>query len=194
MTPHEAAVHFFLTGTIPTGIEDVHYSKNRAEAIARLGGYLNYCTKQGADSDVTSLIVSLIGELTNNCFDHNLGYWIDVPGCCASLTFEKGVLTFCVADRGRGIVETLRPVAGAKLSSKEIISMAFEKVITGRAPENRGNGLKYVRRFILSGDNSLKCFSNDVVYQIGTPVSPVIDSLPKPQRFGTLIYFQWRVL
>lgn len=194
MTSHEAAVHFFLTGTIPAGIDQVHYSQNRGQAIARLGHYLDYCTSQGADENASSLIVSLLGELTNNCFDHNLGYWRDVPGCCVSWSIEKSVLTFCIADRGRGIVETLRPVVDEKLSSQETLQTAFEKIITGRAPENRGNGLKYVRRFILAGSNALKCFSNGVNYQINSTISPVPNDLPQSQGFGTLIFFQWRLL
>ncbi len=35
--------------------------------------------------------------------------------------------------------------------NKEALRIAFTEVITGRAPEKRGNGLKYVRRNIENG-------------------------------------------
>lgn len=193
MTSHQATLDFFLNGHIPRGVSQVHVSQSRGQAIGRLSHYLSFCKEQGADDNAASLIVSLIGELTNNCFDHNLGYWLDVPGCCVSWSAANNVLTFFIADRGRGIVETLRPVAGEKLAPEEVLRIAFEKVITGRAPENRGNGLKYVRRMILSGSHALKCFSNGVIYNIGGVESPVLQDLTPASKAGTLICFQWRI-
>lgn len=195
MNSHEAALDYFFKGQIPAHADQVFYSANRAESTARLSNYFNICKKQGLDGNASSLIVSAIGELTNNCFDHNLGYWKDTPGCCVSWSKENNTLTFCIADRGRGIVETLRQVAGKEKTSQEILQTAFEKVITGRAPENRGNGLKYVRQSILLNEqNSLKCFSNDCSYQINNSVLPVPAELPQKQNFGTLIFFQWRIV
>lgn len=196
MNAHDASINYFFTGQLPTGIEQVFYSANRSESTARLAHFFNICKKQGiASENDISLIVSSIGELTNNCFDHNLGYWKDSPGCCVSWSREGGTLTFCIADRGRGIVETLKRVSASGMSSEDILQTAFEKVISGRAPEKRGNGLKYVRRSISSsGLNSLKCFSNDCVYQINSSDLPVPFELPINQSFGTLIFFQWRIL
>ncbi|MBC7742882.1 MAG: ATP-binding protein [Bdellovibrionaceae bacterium] len=195
MTSHEAALNYFYTGQIPSGIENVFYSANRSESVARLSVFYNVCKNQGiaSDNDI-SLIVSSLGELTNNCFDHNLGYWHDTPGCCVSWSKENNVLTFCIADRGRGIVETLKRVTPANQSAQEILQTAFEKVISGRAPEKRGNGLKYVCRQILSNSlNALKCFSNNCSYQVNSTLFPVPLELSKPQDFGTIIFFQWRI-
>jgi len=196
MTSHEACIHFFFTGHIPKGVEQVFYSSNRSESNARMERYFSICEDQGIkNDDEISLIVSSIGELTNNCFDHNLGYWKDTPGCCLSWSKENNRLTFCIADRGRGIVETLRNVAGPEKSNQDILNLAFETVITGRAPENRGNGLKYVCRSIAKYSlNSIKCFSNDVIYEVNKSTDPVIKTLPQLQSFGTLIFFQWRIL
>lgn len=133
-----------------------------------------------------------MGELSNNCFDHNLGYWEDQPGCCISWTFENSRVTFAVADRGRGIVRSLRNVAGSDKTSQQILNMAFEKVISGRAPESRGNGLKFVRKAVESSSkNGLACFANGCIYLTGQIIPPAITDLPRPAELGTLTYVQW---
>lgn len=136
MGSHQAAINYSLTGQIPKGIDHAYYSANQSESVARLSHFFKICREQGIKDDIdTSLIISSLSELTNNCFDHNLGYWIDTPGCCVSWSNENHVLTFCVADRGRGIVETLKPVSSAGQTAQSILQTAFEKVITGRAQE-----------------------------------------------------------
>lgn len=195
MNAHQATMNYFLTGQVPSGIDQVFYSANRSESVSRLGHFLKICKAQGIqDDNEVSLIVSSLGELTNNCFDHNLGYWVDTPGCCVSWSKENEFITFCVADRGRGIIETLKPVSPVGLSSQEILQTAFEKVISGRAPEKRGNGLKYVCRSILSNKlNALKCFTNNCTYQVNSSIFPVPSELSTKQDFGTLVFFQWRI-
>ena len=85
-----------------------------------------------------ALILTVIGEVGNNCYDHNLGHWNDLPGLC--FYQEKGfALLF---DCGRGIEASLSS-AGFKFDSeKSYLMAALTQRITGRAPERRGNGLK----------------------------------------------------
>lgn len=193
-TSFTALSEFFLEGVLHQGIGSLFYSSNRSEASLRLPRFLSETRKLGFSLDKASLIVASIGELSNNCFDHNLGYWKDTPGCCLAWGFENDLLTIGIADRGRGIVASLSPVVSPKIPAQEVIEMSFEKVITGRAPEVRGNGLKFVRKAIeASPQNSLIAFSNDVTYTIGTVRPPAFLKLPRSQSFGTLLFTQWRL-
>ena len=53
-----------------------------------------------------------------------------------------------LADRGVGILETLSRVKRDLTTHQDALKVAFTEIITGREPEHRGNGLKYVRRVI----------------------------------------------
>lgn len=191
MAPHEALVNYFLTGSIPHS-EQILYSANRGESSARLATFLKFALNSGLSHNDAALVVSSIGELTNNSFDHNLGFWKDTPGCCVSWSQETRSLTFGIADRGRGIVKSLQEVLGPDKDPQVILQTAFETIISGRAPEQRGNGLKFVRKAILaSSRNSLKCFSNNCTYQINSTNAPIPLSLHNSFDIGTLIFFQW---
>lgn len=91
-----------------------------------------------------SLIVATVGEIGNNSFDHNLGNWPDVPGIFFGYDITKGEIV--LADRGQGIFKTLKRVKPSLQNDEEALHTAFTEIITGRAPEERGNGLKFVRK------------------------------------------------
>lgn len=93
-----------------------------------------------------SLVTSMVGEIGNNSFDHNLGAWPDVRGIFFAYDLNKRQVV--LADRGQGILTTLKRVRPDLSSNKEALRVAFTEKISGRAPENRGNGLKYVRLVI----------------------------------------------
>lgn len=100
-----------------------------------------------------SLVTAVAGEIGNNSFDHNLGNWPDVPGIffAYSLRTRKVVL----ADRGLGILATLKRVKPELNSVDEALKVAFTETISGRFPETRGNGLKFVRSIIVSNPFTL---------------------------------------
>ena len=93
-----------------------------------------------------SLIVSVIAEIGDNAFAHNLGSWPDVPGIY--FAFDANRRQVAVADRGVGILTTLRRVRPALPNDHEALTVAFTELISARAPEKRGNGLKYVRQVV----------------------------------------------
>ncbi len=110
-----------------------------------------------------SLLTSVAGEIGNNSFDHNIGKWPDMPGVFFGYNIVKG--TIVLADRGIGILETLRRVKPSLTNHLDALKTAFTEVLSGRAPEARGNGLKYVRAvikkshfrlFFQSGDAELR--------------------------------------
>lgn len=126
---------------------------------ARLG-HLKHLAKQGLPSQDLPLIISMIGEIGNNSFDHNLGQWRDVPGCWFESQITGGRLWICISDRGQGIYQSLIGVDSTIKNDQDALQTAFEKHISGRAPEKRGNDLKYVKNVILEKENrGLACCS-----------------------------------
>ncbi|MFA5020931.1 MAG: helix-turn-helix domain-containing protein [Patescibacteria group bacterium] len=93
-----------------------------------------------------SLISAMVGEMGNNSFDHNLGQWQDIRGIFFAYDPQKR--TIVLADRGQGILKTLRRVRPQIRDDQEALKIAFTEVLSGRAPESRGNGLKFVRKII----------------------------------------------
>jgi len=96
--------------------------------------------------ELSPLLVSIAGEIGNNSFDHNLGQWPDIPGIFFGYDLEKKEII--LADRGVGILKTISKVKPSAKTDREALKIAFTEVISGRKPEARGNGLKYVRKII----------------------------------------------
>ncbi|MBI4811859.1 hypothetical protein HY798_00180 [Candidatus Falkowbacteria bacterium] len=94
------------------------------------------------------IITAIAGEIGNNSFDHNLGAWPDVMGIFFAHQLNDDNITLVLADRGRGVLNTLKKVKPTLSSHKEALMTAFSERISGRAPEARGNGLKFVRENI----------------------------------------------
>ncbi len=92
------------------------------------------------------LIVAVAGEIGNNSFDHNLGNWPDIPGIFFAYSIHKKSIV--LADRGLGVLATLKRVRPELNTDKEALRVAFTEILSGRAPESRGNGLKFVRKII----------------------------------------------
>ena len=106
-----------------------------------------------------SLIVLVAGEIGDNSFAHNLGNWPDTPGIFFGYDIVKGIIV--LADRGLGILETLRRVRPGLSTHVKAVEVAFTEFLSGRAPEKRGNGLKLVREVILANPIDLFFTSGD---------------------------------
>ena len=91
---------------------------------------------------LASLIVAIVGEVGNNSFDHNFGNWPDVPGVFFAYDTNKRIIV--LADRGVGVRATLLRVRPDLEDDIAALSVAFTERISGRSPEQRGNGLKFV--------------------------------------------------
>ncbi len=114
-----------------------------------------------------SLIVAITGEIGDNSFVHNLGKWPDTQGIFFGYDIVKGVIV--LADRGLGILETLRQVRPGLPSHVEALKVAFTEFISGRAPEQRGNGLKYVRRVVSEYPMTLFFATGDAELRLKNP-------------------------
>jgi len=106
-----------------------------------------------APIETVSLITAIAGEIGNNSFDHNLGNWPDLPGIFFSYAIRNREVV--LADRGQGIFNTLKRVRTELANSGEAMSVAFTETVSGRYPEARGNGLKFVRSIIVNNPFSL---------------------------------------
>lgn len=118
-----------------------------AGRLGRLAAFAD----DGLPSADVPLAISAAGEVGNNCFDHNLGNWRDVPGCWFEAQATGGRLWVCIADRGQGVLNSLRHADPSLRDEQQALIAAFERTLSGRAPENRGNGLKFVRN-IMNGN------------------------------------------
>jgi hypothetical protein len=96
------------------------------------------------------LITSITGEIGNNSFDHNIGRWPDMPGIFFGYDMDRKEIV--LADRGQGILTTLKRVKKELSSDEEALRVAFTEIISGRPREARGNGLKFVKDVVMEND------------------------------------------
>jgi excisionase family DNA binding protein len=141
-------------------VEDIHavepktdmYCPTRDVFQARLEHFQSELSNI-APLNTVSLITAIAGEIGNNSFDHNLGNWPDITGILFSYNLHnKNVV---LADRGQGILATLKRVRPELSNASEALKVAFTETISGRYPEARGNGLKFVRSIVIANPFTL---------------------------------------
>ena len=116
-----------------------YFSKTRDIFTARLQSYIIETQKY--------LEAAIIGEIGNNTFDHNFVFEKDYPGgVYCNLSYKKEYIV--LADFGMGVRRSLLSVLPVIASDLEAVEIAFTKRISGRSPEQRGNGLKFVSETI----------------------------------------------
>ncbi|MFH0859364.1 MAG: helix-turn-helix domain-containing protein [Patescibacteria group bacterium] len=130
------------------------YCQNSAVFLAHITKMEKLMMRDKDAKDLFSLLSSVAGEIGNNSYDHNLGQWPDVPGIFFGFDLNKKQIV--LADRGVGILETLKRVKPELKNHKEALEVAFTEIISGRKPEFRGNGLKYVKKVI--SENPINLF------------------------------------
>lgn len=123
-----------------------YYCSNSSIFQFQLNKLNNQLSSTESLKDIYPIIVAISGEIGNNSFDHNLGNWPDIPGIFFAYDLTKKIIV--LADRGKGILASLIRVRPNLKSHEEALKLAFTEKITGRAPESRGNGLKFVRKAI----------------------------------------------
>jgi len=129
---------------IPLG----YYCDNSALFQARLQKMQNLLAQSNNEEikKIFPLIVAVAGEIGNNSFDHNLGQWPDIAGIFFGYDLNKRQIV--LADRGQGILQTLKRIRPDLVDDKKALEVAFTEIISGREPEERGNGLKFVRNVV----------------------------------------------
>jgi len=115
--------------------------------------------------NIFPLIVAVAGEIGNNSFDHNLGNWPDISGIL--FAYDLSQRQIVLADRGQGILCTLKRSKPSLTNDQEALIAAFTETISGRAPENRGNGLKFVREVIIKNQMQLSFQTGNANLELG---------------------------
>ena len=160
------------TGSEPP---EMFYCQNSSIFQARLAKMESEFITADSLKEIFSLLVAITGEIGNNAFDHNLGNWPDIPGLFFGYDLKSKQIV--LADRGQGVYKTLKRVKPGLTDDSDALKTAFTEILSGRSPESRGNGLKFVRRIVgmipiellfQSGDAEINLDKNnlDMVYVI----------------------------
>jgi hypothetical protein len=148
----------------PFEIPGRFYCSDKSIFKARLSRF-EFDLSQNANFGKTfPLIVAVAGEIGNNSFDHNLGNWPDVSGAFFGYNIDERKVV--LADRGQGLLKTLKQVRPELPDHQEALKVAFTEWISGRAPEARGNGLKYVKDVVTNYGFKLFFQSGDAVLNL----------------------------
>lgn len=122
--------------------------------------------QSGVPENHAWLLDGILSEIGNNSFDHNIGNWPDVSGIFFAFDLISSPNVCVLADRGRGIKVTISNIRPDVSDDLAALRIAFLERISGRAPEKRGNGLKFVRSSILDDGIDLKFQSGLAQYSI----------------------------
>ena len=165
----------FASEWIQDGIEfpGTFYCLTSSMFNARLSKMESELMQKPGFEKLYSLITLIAGEIGDNSFAHNLGKWPDTPGIFFGYNLNDQIVV--LADRGLGILETLRRVRPELTSHVAAVNVAFTEFISGRSPEKRGNGLKLVREvvteqpidlFFTSGDAEIRMQGSDKTFRV----------------------------
>ena len=133
---------------------------------ARIDSLTIRLLKKNIDEGRVRLLDAVLSEIGSNSFDHNIGQWRDTPGVLFSSTaVDEGTLC-TLADRGQGVLKTLGRIRPELSSHAQALHLAFNERISGRSPEQRGNGLKFVRSVLLEDGIDLWYGSGDAAYTV----------------------------
>ena len=138
----------------PPELQSDYYCERQDRFTSRLEKMgLLFVQTNSVGEDMASLLTAVAGEIGDNSFMHNVGNWPDVHGIFFAYDIQKRVII--LADRGQGVRKTLSRVRPNIQSDVEALRIAFTEIVSGRAPEKRGNGLKVVRRIVESNPINL---------------------------------------
>src|SRR3954468_7756384 len=99
-----------------------YYCGTRDDFQARLETFQSKL-RSVATNELLSLATAVAGEIGNNSFDHNLGNWPDIPGVFFAYSMREGKIV--LADRGLGILSTLKRVRPQLTNAEEALKVAF---------------------------------------------------------------------
>lgn len=150
-----------------TQVKSEFYCETRDVFQARLDKMLReFLQSEGNNETNVYLASAIAGEIGNNSFDHNLGSWPDVPGIFFGYQQGNGKIEIVLADRGQGVFKTLKKVKPEISNDQDALKTAFTERISGRAPEKRGNGLKFVKENVEDRKMHLSFFSGQAQIEI----------------------------
>ena len=145
----EKLAYDWAAAEVVVDLDSDYYCKTVDVFQARLSKMLNDLLKNSsiAENKIYT-IVAIAGEIGNNSFDHNIGSWPDTVGIFFSYGFVKDKFRIVLADRGQGVLKTLKKVKPELEDDFGAVKVAFTERISARAPEARGNGLKFSKESV----------------------------------------------
>lgn len=143
----------WATNEFPATPRGDYYCETRNIFEGRLVRLQNELGKTAELENIFPLLVSVAGEIGNNSFDHNIGAWPDVPGVFLGYDLQRKRIV--LADRGQGVLQTLRRVRPSLSTHEEALKVAFSEILSARSPESRGNGLKFVKKVVTQNPMTL---------------------------------------
>jgi len=139
-------------------VDTDYYCPTRDVFQARLDKVPSFLQKYVSDN-LSFSITAICGEIGNNSYDHNLGSWLDKPG--VNFVVDENNKLIVLADRGQGIMKTISRVRTEIKNNQEALKIVFTEIVSGRFPEKRGNGLKYVKKTVEENNLFLEFYSGD---------------------------------
>lgn len=149
------------------------YCRTEDDWRGRFTKFVPYVQSDGVADHNLSLVASIVGEIGDNCFTHNIGSWRDIPGCWFEWEVrpESRELRWVIADRGQGILASFTVVRPDLATHHEALRVALTEQITSRQPEDRGRGLKVVMRTLgILGAGSFLFRSGDAQFFCTIPL------------------------
>lgn len=148
----------------PTQPDSSYYCETSDIFYARLQRLERELQKIHGLENIFPLVVAIAGEIGNNSYNHNIGNWPDMPGIFFGYNIQKKQVV--LADRGQGIYTTLKRVLPKLKNDQEALQAAFTQYISGRAPEERGNGLKFVKDIVSKNPLHLIFFTGNTKLEL----------------------------
>lgn len=148
----------------PLTIPSQFYCETNDLFSARLQSLSILLERQPQLKEIFPLIIAIIGEIGSNSYNHNIGNWPDIPGIF--FAYNLNLHQIILADRGQGILKTLQKVIPDLKRDEEALKISFTKYISARAPEDRGNGLKFVKDVVLANPFQLKFYTGNAKLEL----------------------------
>lgn len=148
----------------PQAITNKQLCPTRDVFQARSARLLSIFNKESLNEGLSFLLLAVVDEIGNNSYDHNLGNWLDTPG--AVLAHDEKNRIIILADRGQGVRKTISKVRANLKNDEDALQVIFTEIISGRAPEQRGNGLKFVKKVVEENNLALVYYSGNGICEI----------------------------
>ena len=160
----KAIARVWAESQIAPKLSSNHYCATQDIFKARLNRMAFELDSNPITKSLAPLIVAIAGEIGDNSFDHNFGNWPDTPGAFFAYDINKRIIV--LADRGVGIRTTLLRVRPNLKDDIMALSVAFTEHLSGRSPEQRGNGLKFVNNIATKNSIGISLQSGTAVAEI----------------------------
>ncbi|MEK9157185.1 MAG: MerR family DNA-binding transcriptional regulator [Patescibacteria group bacterium] len=174
----------------PMPLEAKYHCENSGVFQVCLHRFEQELVEELKDENKAALIVAVAGEIGNNAFDHNFGNWPDVSGVFFAYDLKK--CQVIIAERGQGILTTLKRVRPQLQTNEQALRTAFTEIVTGRAPEPRGNGLKFVRDVVTHNPLCLFFQSGDVQVEISPEKKDLLIIPAEKDIRGTHVVLEYK--